>query len=144
MANVTENNGRDKDNINTSGIQFSNKDGFVSSALVLGYWNDKLSIKLHPALEASKQTENNTFDYERATITSLTVEKMQTLLNGIEDFIFPAITAGEEKNISVIVNLSSLVTIGTGLSLTGKITPYLMPILSYLNLVCIMNLNQYL
>jgi len=123
---ITQNNTKDsKPSVNTNGIQFSNKDGFEASTLVLGYWNDKLSIKMHPALEKSKQTEKQVFDYDHSVMTSLTVEKMQTLLDGIEEYILPALISGIDKSVSVIVGSDSLVTIGTGLSLAGRIAPYL-------------------
>lgn len=123
MALASQNN-KDRANVNTTGIQFSNKEGFDPSALVVGYWNDMLSLKIHPALPKEKQTEKSVFDYEHVVMTSLTVEKLQALHTAVMDRILPAIEAGEEKNVSVIINMDSLVTIGTGVALNKKVSPY--------------------
>jgi hypothetical protein len=125
MSGTQQNNTKDKPSTNTLGINFYNSDGFEPSVLSLGYWNDKLSIKMNPALDKSKRTEKNVFDYDQAMMTSLTVDKMQALVNAIEDFIIPALLNGEEKNVSVVINLDSLVTVGTGLSLAGRLAPYI-------------------
>ena len=114
MIQQTSKNNKDKDSINTRSIQFMNSEGFDPSTLVMGHWNDKLSIKIHPALDKNKQTASNVFDYEVAITTALPADKIQTLINGIESCIIPAINNKEDKSIAVVLNLNSLLSVGTG------------------------------
>lgn len=124
MFNNQQNNNRDL-NINTRGIQFMNKNGFDPSTLVIGFWNEMLSIKIHPALDKEKQTESKVFDYEKVVHTALTAEKISTLKTLIENKIFPAISKGEDKKVGVPVGGDSLVVVGTGKDMTGEIRPYI-------------------
>ena len=82
MAFGTQQN-NDKDNtpnINTRSYVFMNKDGFDPSALTVGAWNEMLSLRINPALDKSRQTENKVFDYDKSVSTSLTAEKVTLLL----------------------------------------------------------------
>lgn len=117
---VQQNNSRDKANVNTRGLQFSNKNGFDPSALSLGFWNDFISIKINPALDKSQQTETRVFDYDKAVSTALTPRIATCLLKGIRDHIMPAIETGETRSVSVKVGGDSLVTVGTGTKYTGE------------------------
>lgn len=129
MAYSTQNNSRDKDrkdDVNTRGIAFYNKEGFDPSALSIGFWNDAfLSLKINPALEKSKQTQSRVFDYEKTVSTALTIPLMKLLSHSIKTWVLPAIEAGEDKSISVQVGGDSLVTVGTGKRLTGDIRPFI-------------------
>jgi hypothetical protein len=120
-----QNNKSNDISINTKGITLYNKEGFEPSVLVLGFWNDLISIKLHPALEKSKQTENKIFDYEISVVCTLNMEKAIVLSNAIENIILPAIKNDEDKTVSVTVGGDSLLAVGTGKALTGKIRPFL-------------------
>jgi len=124
MFNNPQNNSKDI-NINTRGIQFMNKNGFDPSTLIVGFWNEMLSIKIHPALDKDKQSESKVFDYEKVVHTALTIEKVAKLKTDIEKKIFPAIQKGEDKRIGVPVGGDSLVVIGTGKDMTGEIRPYI-------------------
>jgi hypothetical protein len=125
MLNNGQNNSKETMSINTKSIQLMNRDGFMPSTLVLGYWNDLLSIKIHPPLEKSKQTDTRYYNYEEKINTALTVDKAQVLVTQIERLLMPAIRNDEEKNVAVIVSKDSLVLIGTGKKLTGSIKPYI-------------------
>lgn len=118
-------NNREQNNVNTRGIQFMNKDGFDPSTMIFGYWNELVSIKIHPALEKSKQTESKVFDYEKVVSTALTLEKVTLLLKGIEKKILPAIEKGENETIGVPVGSDSLFVVSTGKKTTGSIRPYI-------------------
>lgn len=125
MFNNQQNNSKDALNVNTRGPQFMNKDGFDPSTLLIGFWNDMISIKIHPALEKSKQTESKVFDYEKVVNTALTLEKATILKEQIEKKILPAIENDEDKKVGVPVGGDSLIVVGTGKDMTGKISPYI-------------------
>ena len=50
FGNGNKQNNQEKTNVNTKAKQFMNKDGFCPSTLILGYWNEGISLKMHPAL----------------------------------------------------------------------------------------------
>lgn len=80
------NNAPKRDNVNTRGFNLANADGtFAQSTLVLGYWNDLISIKLHPALPKSEQSEKKRFNYDESISTALTLEKAMELTRIIEE-----------------------------------------------------------
>lgn len=107
------NNQRDAVNVNTRGLQMANREGFQPSTLVLGFWNDMISIKVHPALEASKQTDSKIFDYEQVFSTAITLEKAGVLIDKIENDLLPAITEKKEVFKGVSVGGDSLIGVGT-------------------------------
>ena len=123
--NNSQNNGKDYSNdVNTRGIQLSNKDGFDPSTMNLGYWNGFLSIKINPALDKSKQTDTRVYDYEKTVSTALSPEKISLILEKIKQDIIPAMEAGEDKSIGVPTGTNSLVVVGTGKRQTGEIRPF--------------------
>lgn len=74
------NNAPKRDNVNTRGFNLSNAEGVIAqSTLVFGFWNDLISIKLHPALPKSEQSEKKRFNYDHALSTALTLEKAMEL-----------------------------------------------------------------
>lgn len=88
--NNSGNNQRDtQTNVNTRGPQFMNREGFVPSTLIVGFWNEMVSLKIHPALPKEKQTDNKVFDYEQVIMTSITLEKISVLIDRIEKDIVP-------------------------------------------------------
>jgi len=124
--NTSQNNSRDnQNNTNTRGLQFMNKDGYEPSTLQLGYWNDMISIRISPALEPNKQTETKVYDYEKTVSTALNAEKAMMLVKAIKEHIIPAIEAGENKDIAFSINGDSLMSVGTGVRLTGEIKPFI-------------------
>jgi hypothetical protein len=110
--NQSNSNNREATNVNTTGTQFRNSQGSSPSAMVIGYWNSLLSIKMHPALEKSQQNEQNVFNYDKLVSTAITLEKMIVLSNHIEDTIFPAIKAGVSAFKGVPVGDTTLVGVG--------------------------------
>ena len=105
--------------VNTRGIQFSNKYGFDPSSIQFGYWNGFLSIRITPALDRSKQTETRVYDYDKTVSSALTVEKISLLLEKIKSDIIPAIKAGEEASIGVPTGANTLIVVDTGKKKTG-------------------------
>ena len=111
--------------VNTRGIQFSNRYGFDPSSIQFGFWNGFLSIKITPALEKSKQTETRVYDYEKTVSSALSVDKVAMLWKKIKDEIIPAIENNEEKSSGVVVGSNSLIVISTGKDKTGNIRPFI-------------------
>ena len=109
-------------NVNTRGYRFMNKDGFCPSTLLCGFWNDMISLKIHPALPESKQTASSVYDYNQMVATSLSIEKAVILIDKIETVIEPAIERGEVKSIAVLIGGNNLVHVGSGIH--GEIHPF--------------------
>lgn len=120
-----QNNSKERESVNTRGVVFKNKDGYDPSALTIAYWDGLMSLKFNPALEPSKQTETAVYDYEKTISTAFNVEKIAFLLKRIKTVIIPAIEANEDKSIGMNVGGNSLISIGTGKSLTGEIRPFI-------------------
>lgn len=122
-GNKSNNNQEGKANVNTRAKQFMNKDGFYPSTLLVGYWNEMISLKMHPALPREKQTQTSVFDYNQAVSTSLTIDKAMILLKKIDDVILPAIYDGKITSTAVLIGLNNLVQIGSGIK--GGIRPFI-------------------
>lgn len=120
-----QNNSKDKPSVNTRGYTFANRDGFEPSVMSIGFWDDKMTITLNPALEPAKQTQDRFYDYEKSVKTSLTLEKVMALLYKITKEIMPAIEVGEDKSIGITVGNDGMVAIGTGKKITGSIKPFI-------------------
>lgn len=118
-------NNKQQTNVNTRGIQLMNKEGFDPSTLVLGFWNEMLTVKLHPALEPSKQTATSVYDYETTFQTILNVEKAQLLLNKIRATILPAIKEKKEASVGVLIGEDTLLIVGTGVKQFNELKPFL-------------------
>lgn len=113
--NNNSGNNRESVNVNTRAIQFMNRNGFYPSTLLLGYWNDMLSLKIHPALEESQQTDNKTFNYNDVIPTAVTVEKAIVLVDRIEKDVYPAIEQKKEIFRGVPIGEDSLIGVGVRL-----------------------------
>lgn len=112
-------------NVNTRGIQLMNKEGFDPSTLVLGFWNDMMSIKLHPALEPSKQSASSVYDYETVFQTILNVEKAQLLVTKIKEYILPALEKAEEASVGVLIGDDTILLVSTGVQQFSEPKPFL-------------------
>ena len=99
-------------NVNTRGYRFMNKDGFCPSTLVCGYWNEMISLKIHPALPESSQTQSQVYDYNQVLATSLSLEKALILVKKTQELIYPAIQNAQDKSIAVLIGGNNLVQIG--------------------------------
>ncbi|WP_304576700.1 hypothetical protein [Romboutsia ilealis] len=123
IGNGNKQNNQDKVNVNTKAKQFMNKDGFCPSTLIFGYWNEAISLKIHPALPKDKQTRTSVYDYTQVINTSLSIEKALTLVEKIEEIIEPAIKDNICKSIAVRIGDAGLVQIGSGIK--GEIRPFI-------------------
>ena len=125
MFNNKGNNKDRKDyGVNTRGIQFKNKNGIDPSTIIIGYWNDMMTLKIHPALPKEKQTQENVYDYEHALNTALTLDKVQILFEGMKH-IENAIIEEKQYAVGVKVGLNSVVMISTGVKETGSVRPFI-------------------
>ena len=89
------NNGNNQNQINTNTTFLSWYSG--ESKLVIGAWNEKLSLKFNAAVEKNADGLN-IFDREREITTSLTLEKVVTLLKLIKDYLIPS---SEDTNVMI-------------------------------------------
>ena len=81
------NNTREKQSTNTSGLQFYNSEGEHKSTLKYDFWDKFISIKIHPALPADKMTDNEKFDYDQSAISALNSTKALVLVKHIDEII---------------------------------------------------------
>lgn len=123
--NSGQNNSNKETNVNTNGIVWRNKDGFKSTAIQIGYWNETIALKIHPALDPDKQTEKKWVDWEKFVNTAITLQKMQELHDIIVNDILPGIEKGENVTKGVTIGNDSMVLISTGYKLTNEIRPYI-------------------
>lgn len=123
FGNGNKQNNQEKTNVNTKAKQFMNKDGFCPSTLILGYWNEGISLKMHPALPKEKQTQSGVYDYSQVINTSLSVEKAMTIIEKIEEIIEPAIKNCECKTFAVTIGAAGLVQVGSGIK--DEIRPFI-------------------
>lgn len=104
-------NNKEAQDVNTRGQQFMNSDGTFKSTLILGFWNNLISIRIHPVLEPHQQSESKKFNYESSINTAITIEKATTLYNAILNDIIPSIN-NESKFKAVPVGVNSLIGVG--------------------------------
>lgn len=122
----SQNNAKDKKDVNTRSMyQFMNVNGFDPSTLVVGYWNNMLSLKMHPALPKDQRSEKRVYDYDKKVITSLPADIVRVLIHCIEHNIIPAMESGEAKSVGIQCGADSLITVGTGVKQTGAVRPYI-------------------
>lgn len=110
-------------NVNTRGYRFMNKDGFCPSTLVCGYWNEMISLKIHPALPESKQTQSSVYDYNQMIATSLSIEKALILVKKTQEIVYPAIKQGQSRSVAVLIGGNNLVQVGCTAE-NGKVISY--------------------
>ena len=116
---------KQNDSVNTRGFQFFNRDGVFASTLILGLWNQLVTLKIHPAKEKSKQTESSVYDYDKSINLVIPPDKASLISKVMYDKIIPAVNKGEECTISVAVTGSSVLTMSTGVKKFGKVAPYI-------------------
>lgn len=106
-----DNNKKEQVNVNTRGSVFMNSDSPIAqSTLVTGYWNNMLSIKLHPTLPEEKQTEYRKFDYDTVVNTSLTEPKIAALYVIFREAM-DKLKSGEPFSKGVSVGQSGLINV---------------------------------
>lgn len=124
MFTNNNNNKDDRKSVNTTGVQLMNSNStFCPSTIIFGGWDNRLTFKIHPALDKSQRTEKKIFDYQTAYNTALDAVKTYTLFKRIKHVIIPAILANEDKKVGIDVNGNSLVTVGT--MIDGELKPYI-------------------
>lgn len=113
-----------QNDINSRGLQLYNSEGFDPSMVSLDFWNDTMfSIRIHPALEKSKQTDKKKFDYDHSTTTALSVNKALEILAHADD-IRQAFAKGEDRCFYVEISGVNLFGIGT-MEANGKRVIYI-------------------
>ncbi|MEI2421106.1 hypothetical protein V6O07_12605, partial [Arthrospira platensis SPKY2] len=70
---------------NTKSFSFRNSNAVFKSAMVLGFWNSTMTIKIHPALPESQRSTEKVFDYNTYIMSVITSENALLLLEGIEE-----------------------------------------------------------
>ncbi len=113
-ANTNQyNNAKNVINVNTKGVQFMNSEGHFKSTLILGYWNELISLKFHPMLPENMVSDSKKFNYNEVMSTALTLEKATILLNAIKKEIIPDFGT---KEIFKGVSIGSASLIGVGVT----------------------------
>lgn len=79
----TNKSNREAPSTNTQGPRFLNSEGTYQSTMQLGYWNDMVSIRIHPALDPKDQTESRKFDYDTSISTALPLDKVMYLYESV-------------------------------------------------------------
>lgn len=96
------NNKQNQVNTNTTLVSWYSNE----AKLVIGAWNEKLSLKFTPC--TGKTPDGlNIFDREKEIVTSLTPEKALTLYRAIEEVIMPHIVAGDSEEVNVMVSMGT-------------------------------------
>lgn len=112
MIYDSKNNNRNNDSMNTKGLQFYGAEGKEKSTLIVGHWNELVSLKLHPVLEESKRTSDSKYNYSESIQTSLSPEKCSSIIESIDKFVIPSINEKKQCCKGVIIKGNSLVLIG--------------------------------
>lgn len=98
--------------INTDGVSFYNstESAEMKSVLTVGFWNGFVNLRLNPALESA--SEGKTFDYEKSISTAVSVEKLGSLLDGINTSVIPAVGTDASISVAVQVGADGLLSVG--------------------------------
>lgn len=116
-------------NTNTrSGISFKNSEQGAKFKAALNYvfWNGMVTMRFHPLLEESKQSDFRKFDYDQYAQATVTVDRLATMAEYIDTKLVPALLAGEETNYGFPMSVSSnaLMLLGTTKDDEGEVVPY--------------------
>ena len=127
FGNKNNNANDNKKDVNTRSFQLYSQEGFDPSTLVLGFWNDFFSMKIHPALESDKRNEKNIYDYDKMINLVFTANTAIMLLDGLKNKILPAIEQDVKEDISIAIpmkNGTNLIEVGNGYKFTKTTRPY--------------------
>ena len=94
-GNTYNNNTRKNDSVNTSGLQNYNGDGFHQSTIEIGYWNKMINIKISPALEVSKRTQTERFDYTKTISVACAPAPIRLFAENVLEEVIKAYNAGD-------------------------------------------------
>ena len=126
MAFPNQNNQQKEVHVNTRGLQLFNANGFEPSTLIIGMWNQLVSLKIHPAKEKSQQTKSSVYDYDKAINIILDNKTADTLGDIILDELIPAVNECKEFTRAVTVGANSAVVVSSGVKRGGgKPIPYM-------------------
>lgn len=126
MAFPNQNNQQKEVHVNTRGIQMFNVNGFEPSTLIIGMWNQLVSLKIHPAKEKSQQTKSSVYDYDKAINIILDNKTADALGDIILDDLIPAVNDCREFTRAVTVGSNSAVVVSSGVKRSGgKPIPYM-------------------
>lgn len=98
---------------NTRGRRITNDEGLSPSLIDMGYWDGFSTFRIHPALPAEMRSETKKWDMENYLQATISAKNADKLLNGIIKKIQPAIEAGEDAQVNVIIAGDSVFQIRT-------------------------------
>lgn len=94
---------------NTKSLTLRNSQAIFKSALVLGFWNGNMSIKIHPPLPESQRSAEKVFDYNTHLMSVLTPDNAVVLMEAIKHDVLDMIKEqGEFEAIGVLSGTSYL------------------------------------
>ena len=126
MAYQNQNNkSQANESVNSKGFQFFNKNGIEGSTLILGLWNQQISLRIHPAKDPDKQTDTSVFDYDRSINLVIPPFMAAAIAKKCNEKFIPALDKGEEYTIGFAIGNSSVLVVSTGVKKTGKVMPYI-------------------
>ena len=126
MAYQNQNNkSQSSESVNSKGFQFFNKNGIEPSTLIVGLWNQQITLKIHPAKDPDKQTDSSVFDYDRSINLVIPAFMASSIAKKCIEKFIPALEKGEEYTIGFAIGNSSVLVVSTGVKKTGKIMPYI-------------------
>ena len=99
------------DSVNTDGPQYKNSKGFEVSTLKIRYWDDKLTLTIHPKLKTP--TEKQVYDYETKISIALKVDKVEALLKSLENILDKAIDDKNAKSVGITTSSNNMVVVST-------------------------------
>lgn len=120
-----QNNRQQNESVNTKGFQFFNKDGFEGSTMIVSLWNQNILLKLHPAKEASQQTNSSVFDYDHAVNLIIPPVYASTIYRVAKEKLLPALVDGKEFTICIPIGTNSGIVLSTGVKRFRTVKPYL-------------------
>ena len=126
MAFQNQNNKQQNESVNSRGFQFFNKDGFEPSTLIVSFWNQMLVLKIHPAKEASKQTETSVYDYDKVINIVIPPIIAKTIAEYMKTKFIPALEKGEDFTVGFPIggNGNAVLALSTGIKKFGTLKPF--------------------
>lgn len=124
LANQNNKKSENNDSYNTRGFQFFNKNGLEGSTLILGMWNQMVTLTMHPAKEQGKQTDTSVFDYDKSIRLVIPPQFAFSIYNCCMDKLIPALEKGEEYTIGFAIGANSVLVLSTGVKKYNKVVPH--------------------
>lgn len=126
MALANQNNKKSdgNDSYNTRGFQFFNKNGLEGSTMILGMWNQMITLNMHPAKEQGKQTDTSVFDYDKSIRLVIPPQFAISIYNCCKEKLIPALQKGEEYTIGFAIGANSVLVFSTGVKKYNKVIPH--------------------